>query len=185
MVYTGINDLRSLSAKGQVAKTWIYWVSQGKQFRRAYKIPVNPQTPRQQSKRGFFFHYKQYWSELSDNEKSNYNKTAMSIKQGWQGENYFLQKWMKGEIVQECTRSIQRGKLLCNDGINNVTISPVVLAKSVVWVSTYAFGSSEGLAKSNGVKGAELTSTTNLAIEGIMGVSAPQPTAYWQVVEYY
>lgn len=185
MVNPALENLKSFNASGQINKQYVYFSSYGKQRVRAYVVPANPRTPRQESKRGFFIHGMEYWNNLSESEKEFYNVKSKKIKTAWIGYNYFMRLWLRGDIVQECTRSIQRGNLGCVDGINNITISPVVMAKSVVWVSTYAFGSSEGLAKSNGIKGGELTSTTNLVINAIKGVAADSPVAYWQVVEYY
>lgn len=185
MGYGGCKDLKSISARGQFGKQYIYWRSKGEQYRRAYKVPFDPFTPRQLAKRGFFWQAKKYWDSLTPAQKNDYEVRARVIKNYWRGLNYFLSLWLRGDIVQETVRSVQRGSLTCVDGDNDVIITEVAMAKSFFWVSCFAFGSSEGLAKSNGVNGGYLLNSTTIRINAIKGVSAPNPTAYWQVIEFY
>lgn len=183
--YRIAKDLESIRAHGQVGRQWIYFFSHGEQHRREYKIPDDPQTPRQLAKRGFFWQAHQYWNNLTENEKDFYHDKAKVLGRLPAGLQYFLSLWLRGLIVQETVRSVQRGRLVCVDGINDVTIVEVAVAKTQVNVSSYSCNQSLGAPNTCNVVGGVLASSTNLQIEARKGTSAPDPIAYWEVVEFY
>jgi len=178
-------SLHSIQARGTTGKEWVYWIANGIQHRRAYIIPPDPKSPRQQARRAFFKNGMAYWTNLPGNEKAEYNETAKVIKTGWIGYNYFIQKWLRGEIVTDAIKSIQRGSKACVDGVNNVTIVAVTMARSVVICPGYVAGLACDSTKSCGIHGANLTSDTNLRIFASKGAAGAIPTAYWQVVEFF
>ena len=185
MGYRTVKDLDSIRASGQVGKQYIYWFSHGEQHRRVYKVPFDPFTPRQLAKRGFFWQAKKYWDTLSQEQKDFYHEKARVLGRLPAGLQYFMSLWLRGLIVQETVRSVQRGRVVCVSGINNVTITEVAIAKSQVNVNSYSCNEAVGAPNVCNVKGGMLTSPTNLQIETSKGASAPDPIAYWEVVEFY
>ncbi len=185
MAGLGATDLHSLRARGQFKKTYVYYVVNGVQKRRGYAVPNDPNTPRQQARKAFFRNGSEYWYNLPAGEKEAWTVASKKIKQAWDGKNYFLRKWLKGEIVVDLIKSIQRGTEVCADGANDVTIVGVEMARSIVVYGSYHCGSSLGAADEHGVSGMELTSATNLRIHAVKGAQADAPSAYWQVVEFY
>ena len=182
-----ISDLRNkaFSISGQVGKEYIYYSVHGEQRRRGYVIPFDPKSARQKSKRAFFRNGVEWWHNESESFRQVYQNKAKSYYKKMHGINLFLRDWCKGVYVIEVTKSIQRGQLLCDDGNNDITIEAVDINKSITLCDAYAFGSAEGLAKSSSIKGATLINSTTLRISAFKGVSAEQPLACWQVVEFY
>ena len=180
-----VEDLNSIQARGQVAKTFIYFVIKGVQYKRPYVIPINTYTPRRRTIKNYFWQGSQAWNDLSVVEKCEWVVKATERSYKGTGYDLFMSKWLGGVIQVEIVRSVQNGRQLCNDGDNDITITAVAEGKSLVLVGSYSFGSAEGLAKSNAIKGALLTSATNLRIVAIKGVQAPQPEVMWQVIEFF
>lgn len=178
-------DLHSLAAHGQIKKQFIYFVQKGVQYRKAYVVPANPQTPRQQTKRAFFRMGIAYWHVQPQSFRDGYNEKAKRNFPNMEGFNLFLREWLTGKIVNESVRSIQAGTKVCADGANDVTITAVEVTKTFVFVGTYHCGSSLGVTDEHGICGAELTSATNLRIHAIKGAQADAPSSCWQVVEFY
>ena len=178
-------SLNSINARGTTGKEWVYWVAHGIQYRRKYIVPPDPLTPRQQSKRAFFRMGMAYWKNLSPTEKAEYAEKAENCGKSLISYNYFMSLWLRGEIVMESIKSIQRGVVSCINGYNNVTISQVEMAKSIVIINSYSTAWVQADVLNLGaVLGGELTTSTNLRILAVKIVTGA-PAAYWQVIEYY
>jgi len=185
MSYGGATALHSINASGQVNKEFVYYIAKGVQKRRVYVVPANPQTPRQQAKRAFFRNGMIYWGNLPEIEKQEYIRKAKIIKAGWIGYNYFMRLWMRGKIVMECIKSIQKGSVSAVTGNNDITISEVDLSKSVVLINSYASSVEvSGTVYAVSVLGGYLTTTTNLRIE-VQLANVANAKIYWQVIEYF
>lgn len=185
MVYGGATSLHSINASGQINKEYVYYVVKGVQRRRGYFIPSNPQTPRQQSRRAFFKNGMQYWGNLPEIEKQEYNKKAKIIKIGWIGYNYFMQLWMRGDIVMDCIKSIQRGTLECVNGDNDVTISEVDMNKTMVLIPCYLENMGGTPPDTAGIVAGNLLNSTTIRIKAVKIGTGVAPISSWQVIEYY
>lgn len=175
----------TLVSRGQVGREWVYYVVDGYQRTRAYKVPTDPESPHQLSKRAHWSNGVEWWHNESPSFRSNYDVTAKNLNLAMTGFNLFMRDWSEGVYVTEVIKGVQTGTKLCNDGANDVTINAVALAKSIVIISSYHCGSSLGVADEHGICGAELTSTTNLRIHAVKGAQASQPSSCWQVIEFY
>jgi len=185
MVNPALDDLNSIGSSGQINKEFVYFRSYGKQRRRTYFIPVNPKTPRQEAKRAFFKNGMAYWKNLSEEKKQEYNERAKIIKNAWIGYNYFMRLWLRGEIVQEVIKSIQRGKQFVPHGLTNISIVAVNLAKSVISYNAFLAVFDTPSLTGYGVEGASLTSPTNIAVNAWDTALTGTVIFCWQVIEYY
>lgn len=185
MSYRTAKDLSSIRASGQVGKTWIYFFSHGEQHRRPYKIPFDPLTPRQLSKRAFFKHGMEYWGNLSPGEKNFYNEKALVSGKPQMGFNYFLGLWLRGEIVAEIIKSVQCDFVAVVDGNNNVNISEVAPAKSVLKVCCNSFSIGGSMADAFFVEGIRFIDSTTIRIAVHKGANIGAVRVGWQVIEYF
>lgn len=184
----GIEDLapgQSINAVGQIGRTWVYYLDKCKQRRRAYVVPSNPQTPRQQCKRAFFRMGMDYWHSQGQAFRDEYATRVDEQDLKLHPINLFLAEWLKGEIVNESVKSIQKGKATCVNGVNNITITEVETEKSVVIINSYANAVETGATVySAAVYGGQLSSSTNLQIEVAL-LNVPNVPVFWQVIEFY
>lgn len=176
---------RDITARGQIGKTWIYYVVNGYQRRRAYVVPTDPQSPRQLSKRAFWRNGGVWWANESQSFRDNYKTTVKNLSLAMTGRDLFMQDWTKGVYVTEVIKSIQRGNVPLVNGANDVTITAVEMAKSIVNINSYLTSDSAGANSRMGCIGGILTSSTNLRIFAVKEASATTPRGIYEVIEFY
>ena len=98
MVRRGAFSLYSLSGRGQIGKTHIYWVQNGIQRRKPYKVPANPQSVPQQANRALFASAVSAWHGESQETKDNCNLLASKLSPSIEGFNLYIRAFMLGEI---------------------------------------------------------------------------------------
>ena len=174
-----------INARGQIGKQYIFYIVKGNQRKRAYAVPANPQTPRQEANRSFFKNGVEYWNNESAGFRQAYfdRVEQLNLKTTPFGE--FIRDWYEELYVANVIKSKQKGQTVCVNGLNNITITSVDTGKVVVLVSTFA-NSAEiaGTTYSVVVYGGQLTSGTNLQIEVAL-INVANVKVYWQVIEFY
>jgi len=98
MVRRGAFSLHSISARGQIGKEWIYYVRNGIQRRKPYKVPANPQSESQQANRALFESAVSSWQGLSQQTKDSYNVLASRLTKRMSGYNLYLRKFLLDEV---------------------------------------------------------------------------------------
>lgn len=98
MVHKGAYTLHSISARGQIGKTHIYFVQNGVQQRKPYTVPTNPQTVDQQANRAKFANSVSAWQAESQAVKDTYNLRASRMSEPLEGFNLYIREFMKGII---------------------------------------------------------------------------------------
>lgn len=185
MSYKSAVDLHSIIARGQVGHQYIYYWVKGEQRRRAYVIPTDPLTPRQRSKRAFFRMGMKYWNALSDEEKYFYEIKAKKSGKPLISYNYFLSLWLRGKIVQEAVKSVQRGSTTCVAGFNDVEITEVEADKTLIVCPAWGLAAGPNGDVISGIIGATLLDSTHLRIAALKSGGAASPVAVWEVIEFY
>ncbi|HPJ34886.1 MAG TPA: hypothetical protein PK358_08645 [Spirochaetota bacterium] len=84
---------RILSMHGRIGNIIFYNVC-GFQYARSLTIPLNPRTEAQQKNRASFAEAVKLWQQLSEKEKTRYNKKA--ARKPMSGYNLFISMTMKG-----------------------------------------------------------------------------------------
>ena len=174
-----------INARGQIGKQYIYYIVKGNQRKRAYAVPSNPQTPRQQANRSFFKNGVEWWNNESDSFRQSYFDRVEQLNLKTTPFAEFIKDWYKEIYVANVIKSKQKGQTVCLNGLNNITITAVDMNKSVVLVNTFA-NSAEiaGVIYSVVVYGGQLTTATNLQIETAL-IHVANVKVYWQVIEYF
>ena len=84
--------LFSLSARGQLAETLVYFPWKGIECVRSYVIPANPNTAGQQTQRGYFYNAVGDWHDigLDADDVSAWNRAASALTRPMSGFNAFI-----------------------------------------------------------------------------------------------
>ena len=80
---------------GAIGKTMIASSWKGKEYVKAYAIPHNPRTERQQKRRAVFAEAVKAWKRLSLKEQRNLNKEAKQMT----GFNLYVSRYIKRKMA--------------------------------------------------------------------------------------
>lgn len=86
-----IRNLLGNRYRGQLGKDMIASSWKGKPYMKAYAVPENPRTERQQENRRRFGSAKEAWRRLTDAERAAYERRA----DGMSGWNLFVREFME------------------------------------------------------------------------------------------
>lgn len=86
---------RSLDVKKKWADGYVYYLFNGKQYRRLWVLPNNPKTPAQQATRSIFAEAVASWQALPVNEKDYYREYARYLELKMSGYNLYIRIYIR------------------------------------------------------------------------------------------
>lgn len=93
------HDLHSITARGQIGKTSIYYVVYGYQRKRAYAVPNDPQTQAQLDARQHFADGMTYWKAQPQSFRDKYIELVSHNFSRLLPHNLFMRRWIKGDSL--------------------------------------------------------------------------------------
>lgn len=173
---------------GQLGKTFIYYVVNGRQLKRRYNVQQNIEHSQQKRVHSVFRMANQKWNTLNQEQKKEWKKKDQ-YNPTMSGYNYFISQYLKTWYpffpeIELQIKKVQSGIKNCYHGDTDITISSVNTANSIVIVNQYSLQKADGDANSCIIYGGYLTSSTNLRISTFIGGNFTFQRVVWQVIEY-
>lgn len=172
----------NIATHGQIGKNYIYWVSEGRQFKRVYKIPADPKTFKQRTQRNKFIVATQMWNALTTEQQKEWDEKVKKTQYIMTGYNYFIREKIK-EITQ-MVKKITRDQVTVVDGINVIAIPEIDLEKTVLIYSAYGYAVPGVPVAREAIRCAFFSDSTHITISVSDTIPAVTVKFCYQIIEY-
>lgn len=172
----------NLQLHGQIGKQWIYWMSNNTQYKRIYKIPLDPKTFAQRTQRNKFFVASKMWLELTTEQKNTWEEKVKKRQVVMSGYNYYMQKKIKE--IKQMIKKITHGNILISDGVNVITILEIDLDKTALNYNCFLAGDYQAPQNRFGIIRAFLDTPTTIKAIGVDPTPLGGLWFTYQIIEY-